>query len=108
MVGVSTRRLAWQTVLVAAHGNSIRGILKYLDGISDEEITQLEIPTGIPLVYRLDKNLQPIKSELAVRARATSAVSIASGLHAAATRHARALHPHNASRRAHVVRRCRR
>jgi len=55
-----------KTVLVAAHGNSIRGILKYLDGISDEEITQLEIPTGIPLVYRLDKNLQPIKSELAV------------------------------------------
>jgi len=55
-----------KTVLVAAHGNSIRGILKYVDGISDDEITQLEIPTGIPLVYRLNKDLQPIKSELAV------------------------------------------
>lgn len=54
-----------KTVLIAAHGNSIRGILKYLDGISDEEITGLEIPTGIPLVYRLDKELRPIKSALA-------------------------------------------
>ena len=41
-----------KTVLVAAHGNSIRGILKHLDGISDEEITKLEIPTALPLVYR--------------------------------------------------------
>jgi 2,3-bisphosphoglycerate-dependent phosphoglycerate mutase len=41
-----------KTVLVAAHGNSIRGMLKHLDGISDDEITKLEIPTGIPLVYR--------------------------------------------------------
>lgn len=55
-----------KTVLVAAHGNSIRGILKYLDNISDEEITQLEIPTGIPLVYKLDKDLQPIVSDRAV------------------------------------------
>ena len=52
-------------VLVAAHGNSIRGILKHLDDISDEEITGLEIPTGIPLVYKLDKDLKPIKSERA-------------------------------------------
>eukprot|EP00964_Phaeocystis_antarctica_P060847 scaffold36314_cov73-Phaeocystis_antarctica.AAC.5 len=51
-----------KTVLVAAHGNSIRGILKHIDGISDEEITGLEIPTGIPLVYHLDKDLKPIKS----------------------------------------------
>lgn len=50
-----------KTVLVAAHGNSIRGIVKYLDDIPDEDITQLEIPTGIPLVYRLDKDMQPIK-----------------------------------------------
>mmetsp|Transcript_36386 Transcript_36386/g.95656 ORF Transcript_36386/g.95656 Transcript_36386/m.95656 type:complete len:307 (-) Transcript_36386:483-1403(-) len=55
-----------KTVLVAAHGNSIRGILKHLDGISDEEITQLEIPTGIPLVYRLTKELKPLPSERAV------------------------------------------
>jgi len=55
-----------KTVLVAAHGNSIRGILKYLDEISDEEITKLEIPTGIPLVYRLNADLKPIPSERAV------------------------------------------
>jgi len=54
-----------KTVLVAAHGNSIRGILKYLDDISDDEITKLEIPTGIPLVYTLDKELKPIKSDRA-------------------------------------------
>jgi len=55
-----------KTVLVAAHGNSIRGMLKYLDDISDEEITKLEIPTGVPLVYRLDKNLKVIPSPKAV------------------------------------------
>jgi len=55
-----------KTVLVAAHGNSIRGMLKYLDGISDDEITALEIPTGIPLVYNLDKDLKPIPGEGAV------------------------------------------
>jgi len=55
-----------KTVLVAAHGNSIRGILKHLDGISDDEITKLEIPTGIPLVYRLNADLAPIPSERAV------------------------------------------
>jgi len=55
-----------KTVLIAAHGNSIRGMLKYLDDISDDEITQLEIPTGIPLVYQLDKDLRPIKSTDAV------------------------------------------
>ena len=49
-------------VLVAAHGNSIRGIVKHLDGISDEAITQVEIPTGIPLVYRLDEDLGVIGS----------------------------------------------
>jgi 2,3-bisphosphoglycerate-dependent phosphoglycerate mutase len=55
-----------KTCLIAAHGNSIRGMLKYLDGISDEEITKLEIPTGIPLVYELDKDLKPIPSPDAV------------------------------------------
>ena len=54
-----------KTVLVAAHGNSIRGMLKYLDEISDEVITGLEVPTGIPLVYRLDKNQKPIPSDRA-------------------------------------------
>jgi len=55
-----------KTVLVAAHGNSIRGMLKHLDGISDDEITQLEIPTGIPLVYSLDKDLKTIPSDMSV------------------------------------------
>jgi 2,3-bisphosphoglycerate-dependent phosphoglycerate mutase len=54
------------TVLVAAHGNSIRGMLKYLDNISDSAITELEIPTGVPLVYRLDKDLKVMPSPLAV------------------------------------------
>ncbi len=49
-------------VLVAAHGNSLRALVKYLDHISDEEITGLNIPTGIPLVYELDENLKPIRS----------------------------------------------
>ncbi len=48
-----------KTVLVAAHGNSLRALVKHLDGISDEEIAGLNIPTGIPLVYRLDGNLKP-------------------------------------------------
>ncbi|TMW62454.1 hypothetical protein Poli38472_005072 [Pythium oligandrum] len=47
-------------VLVAAHGNSLRALVKHLDGISESEITELNIPTGIPLVYHLDENLQPI------------------------------------------------
>ncbi|MGZ5399936.1 MAG: phosphoglyceromutase [Nocardioides sp.] len=50
---------AGRTVLVAAHGNSLRGIVKHLDGISDEDIPGLNIPTGMPLVYRLDESLAP-------------------------------------------------
>jgi 2,3-bisphosphoglycerate-dependent phosphoglycerate mutase len=49
-------------VLVAAHGNSLRALVKYLDGISDDAIVELNIPTGIPLVYELDAELRPIKS----------------------------------------------
>ncbi len=48
-------------VLIAAHGNSLRALVKYLDHISDEAIPLLEIPTGAPLVYELDKHLKPIK-----------------------------------------------
>ncbi|WP_439938256.1 phosphoglyceromutase [Nocardia sp. N13] len=48
-----------KTVLVAAHGNSLRALVKHLDGISDEDIAGLNIPTGMPLVYRLDDDLQP-------------------------------------------------
>lgn len=49
-------------VLVAAHGNSLRALVKYLDNISDEAIVKLNIPTGLPLVYELDDDLKPIKS----------------------------------------------
>lgn len=49
-------------VLIAAHGNSLRALVKYLDNISEEEIVSLNIPTGIPLVYELDKNLRPLKN----------------------------------------------
>jgi 2,3-bisphosphoglycerate-dependent phosphoglycerate mutase len=48
-----------KVVLVAAHGNSLRGLVKHLDGISDEDIPNLEIPTGIPIVYDLDDDLRP-------------------------------------------------
>ena len=51
-----------QKVIVTAHGNSLRALVKYLDGISDEDIVGLNIPTGIPLVYELDDDLKPIKS----------------------------------------------
>jgi 2,3-bisphosphoglycerate-dependent phosphoglycerate mutase len=47
--------------IIAAHGNSLRALVKYLDNISDAEIVELNIPTGIPLVYELDANLKPIK-----------------------------------------------
>jgi 2,3-bisphosphoglycerate-dependent phosphoglycerate mutase len=49
-----------QTVLVVAHGNSLRALVKHLDGISDEDIAGLNIPTGIPLLYRLDADLRPL------------------------------------------------
>ena len=49
-------------IFIAAHGNSLRALVKHLDGISDKEITQLNIPTGIPLLYNLDKNLKPLRS----------------------------------------------
>lgn len=48
-------------VLITAHGNSLRALVKYLDNIPDNEIVELNIPTGIPLVYELDANLKPIK-----------------------------------------------
>jgi 2,3-bisphosphoglycerate-dependent phosphoglycerate mutase len=48
-------------VLIAAHGNSLRALVKYLDNVGDQEIVELNIPTGIPLVYELDDRLKPIK-----------------------------------------------
>jgi 2,3-bisphosphoglycerate-dependent phosphoglycerate mutase len=52
--------LAGKTVLIAAHGNSLRALVKYLDGMSDEDVVGLNIPTGIPLRYELDDNLKPL------------------------------------------------
>ncbi|MCA4725584.1 phosphoglyceromutase [Mycobacteroides abscessus subsp. abscessus] len=51
---------AGKTVLIAAHGNSLRALVKYLDQMSDEEVVGLNIPTGIPLRYELDENLKPL------------------------------------------------
>jgi 2,3-bisphosphoglycerate-dependent phosphoglycerate mutase len=51
-----------RTPLIVAHGNSIRGLVKYLDQVSDEDIPRIEIPTGKPLVYELDQSLRPIRS----------------------------------------------
>lgn len=53
---------AGRRVLIAAHGNSLRGLIKYLDGIPDGKIVELEIPTGIPILYELDDDLKPVKS----------------------------------------------
>jgi 2,3-bisphosphoglycerate-dependent phosphoglycerate mutase len=51
-----------RTPLIAAHGTSLRGVVKYLDNISDKDIERLEIPTGRPLVYELDQGLRPVRS----------------------------------------------
>lgn len=53
--------LSGKSVVVAAHGNSIRAIVKHLDNVPENEIVELNIPTGIPLIYELDENLKPIK-----------------------------------------------
>jgi len=54
--------LAGRRVLIAAHGNSLRALVKHLDGLSQDEVVSLNIPTGIPLVYELDADLKPLKS----------------------------------------------
>ena len=54
---------AGKQIVIAAHGNSLRALVKYLDNIPDEEIVELNIPTGIPLVYELDDDLKPIRHE---------------------------------------------
>jgi len=48
-------------VIIAAHGNSLRALVKYLDNVSDADIISLNIPTGVPLVYELDDDLKPIR-----------------------------------------------
>ena len=72
---------AGHTVLVAAHGNSLRAIVKHLDGISDEDIAGLNIPTGMPLVYELDDSLSPVERGgryLDPEAAAAAAAAVAS------------------------------
>lgn len=64
-------------VIVVAHGNSIRALVKYLDNVSDDEIVELNIPTGIPLVYELDADLKPIKSYYLGDAEAAKAAAAA-------------------------------
>lgn len=59
--GIKPDLVEGKTVLIAAHGNSLRALVKYLDGISDEEISGLNIPTGQPLVYELDEDFQPVE-----------------------------------------------
>lgn len=68
-----------ERVLICAHGNSLRALVKYLDQVSDEDIIGLNIPTGVPLVYELDDALKPVKSfylgdadEIAARAKAVA------------------------------------
>ncbi|WP_370249062.1 phosphoglyceromutase [Nocardioides sp.] len=75
---------AGRTVLVAAHGNSLRGLVKHLDGISDDDIAALNIPTGMPLVYELDDDLRPVQPGgryLDPEAAAAAAAAVASQGH---------------------------
>jgi 2,3-bisphosphoglycerate-dependent phosphoglycerate mutase len=71
--------LAGQRIVITAHGNSIRALIKYLDGISDPDIVNLNIPNGIPLVYELDEHLKPIRhyylGDAQAAAKAAAAVS---------------------------------
>ena len=53
---------AGKRVIISAHGNSMRALVKYLDDVSDEDIVRLNIPTGVPLVYDLDDSLKPLKN----------------------------------------------
>ncbi len=70
---------AGKRLVVAAHGNSIRALVKYLDGVSDSDIVGLNIPTGIPLVYELDEALRPVRhyylGDAEAAARAAAAVA---------------------------------
>lgn len=60
---IAPRLNAGQNVLIAAHGNSLRALVKMIDNVSDEEITGFNIPTGIPMLYELDGDLQPLSRE---------------------------------------------
>lgn len=75
-----------QRVIIAAHGNSLRALVKYLDGISDSAIVELNIPTGIPLVHELDAALRPLKSYYLGDAEAARRAAEAVANQAAGTR----------------------
>jgi 2,3-bisphosphoglycerate-dependent phosphoglycerate mutase len=59
---ISPQVQAGQRVLICAHGNSLRALVKYLDNLSEQEVLELNIPTGVPLVYELDDNLKPLRN----------------------------------------------
>jgi 2,3-bisphosphoglycerate-dependent phosphoglycerate mutase len=59
---IAPQILAGKRVIIAAHGNSLRALIKHLDRVSDEAIVSLNIPTAVPLVYELTDNLRPIRS----------------------------------------------
>ncbi|GAB4176944.1 MAG: 2,3-diphosphoglycerate-dependent phosphoglycerate mutase [Terrimicrobiaceae bacterium] len=59
---IAPQVLAGKRVIIAAHGNSLRALVKYLDNVSDEDILNLNIPTGVPLVYELDEALKPVRN----------------------------------------------
>ena len=60
---ITTDLAAGHTVLVVAHGNSLRALVKHLDGVSDDEITELNIPTGIPLHYEIGADFRPVTAK---------------------------------------------
>ena len=66
-----------KNVLIAAHGNSLRALVKMLDAVPEDEITQFNIPTGIPLVYELDADLQPLSREFLGDPEAVAAAAAA-------------------------------
>ena len=71
---------AGKQVLIAAHGNSLRALVKYLDNVSDQEIVELNIPTGVPLVYLLNDRLEPLQKfylgdQEAIRQKAAAVAS---------------------------------
>ena len=76
---IAPELLSGRNVLVAAHGNSLRALVKMLEGVSDDAITELNIPTGVPRLYELDANLKPKRAEYlgdaAAIAAATKAVA---------------------------------
>ena len=74
---IAPELLRGRNVLVAAHGNSLRAVVKMLEGISDDEITELNIPTGVPRLYELDAALNPTRAEYLGDAAAIAAAAAA-------------------------------